>query len=726
MVPTFDLVPPHLPEGTPQYGATVGASSFRRGEARRGTVIAKATFELHPSGVARPVDPAKLEGRGALLARDVYHHAQRASSLRASREVVPYLPKAGVVLTGHACAVGGRPTTEMMVRLRLERDEPLIDKAVRVLGDRASSTRDRPAPFEKMPLLYERAWGGPRRADNPVGTGDEPTSCALPNLIHPDEAKRATGFGPLSPYWSERRRHLGEVDAASALSEHPEVPQSFEGHFYQPAPPDQQMDFLRGGERLTLEGMNPEHEKIVVELMEVTAHARVFLGGELRPVEMFADLLVIDADRLLCSIVWRGTFDLADAESVRVAAAITDPGVEVSWPEMLQADAGTGAASVPTEGLHAELSRRIRDGDSLEELDLTGAALRGFDFTGATLTSIDLSDADLRDSRLARVNLQGARLCGADLSGADVTGADLTDADLLRAKLDQTKLDGANLATAKLSEAIGRGASFDEAKLGKATLARGDWEGASFQRASMEHADLSGAKLSRATFEAASLVQARLSDAKGAEVDFTSCRLNRVRADRAELTQSSFSRAQGDASVWEGAKLHRCRFERASLDGASFVRAQLEGAQFVEAKLTNGRFREAEAPEASFRDANMSGAKLQRLTAPKAEFDGAKMEGADLGQSALEGASFVEANMVKTWLDRAVLSGANLADAELRQASLRSTTLRGAHLVRTQLDGADLRDADLSGARMQDASTEGARMAGANMEGVTRDSAPDD
>jgi len=717
-VPTFHVVPLH--------GAVVGTSPFRRGGVQWATVIAKAAFELPVTGSARRVDATALASGGALVTRDAYYHELRASSLRAAREDMPYLPNAGVVLRGHALAHLDRPVPEMLVRLALERDGFLFDKSVRILGDRAPASSAPPKAFTKMPLVYERAFGGPRRKDNPVGIGHERMSSALPNLVDPGDAERPAGFGPVSPYWSERRNHLCGIDVAAALVDGPDLPESFGGAFFQPAPADQQTDFLTGGECLRLEGVHPERAKIEARLPELTASARTSQDGKVRPVEMFADLLVLDTDELSFVIVWRGTFEVTTAKPVLVAAAIAEPGSTVEWPaELALAEPSVAPLSVvppPPEAaeadeadssVRAELARRLREGESLEEMDLTGSDLSGFDFDGANLSSVDLSDANLRGCRMVGVVLQGARLCRADLSSADLTGSDLTDADLLRAKLIDAKFDGANLATAKLSEAVGIGASFDGAKLGKATLARGTWRGASFKGAEMEQVDLSGAELSGATFQKASMVQARLADAKASEAVFDSACLDRARAERAELTKSSFLEIQADASVWEGATLTDSTFEGAVLGGTNFIQSSLGGADFRNAKMHGARLRQAKAPKAGFQDADLSAAKLQRLVGPDSDFEAAQLEGADLGQAELTGASFSGAKMMKVWLDRADLSRATLRHADLSKASLRSTNLHAADLTRTKLDGADLRDAELSEACLDQASTAGAKMSGA-------------
>jgi hypothetical protein len=76
--------------------------------------------------------------------------------------------------------------------------------------------------------------------------------------------------------------------------------------------------------------------------------------------------------------------------------------------------------SMITEGAWSEL----------ENVDLRGAQLDGYDvprtcFVGSNLAGASLVDADLRKASMSNTILLGANLAGADLSGADLSAADL-------------------------------------------------------------------------------------------------------------------------------------------------------------------------------------------------------------------------------------------------------------------------------------------------------------
>jgi hypothetical protein len=104
----------------------------------------------------------------------------------------------------------------------------------------------------------------------------------------------------------------------------PELPQGFNWRYFQAAPGDQQLDYLRGDEWLVLDGMDPEQRRIHTRLPHVTARAESWMSGATGPgprrgIELHADTLVIDVDRMACSLVWRGRLVL---DSLAVAASL--------------------------------------------------------------------------------------------------------------------------------------------------------------------------------------------------------------------------------------------------------------------------------------------------------------------------------------------------------------------------------------------------------------------
>ena len=186
------------------------------------TLVAKATYAIVDGALALADEQPKV------VKAPVYHGDPGVSSLRYESEACFTKPATDVILLGHAQPEIGR-AGEVLVSLSVGP----IKKHVRVFGDRtwkrtlglaAIST---PKPFERMPLVYERAFGG-AGMPNPVGVGfhrgdmeREFDGLRLPNLENPDQLlARPTdlptpaGFGYLAADWAPRRTLAGTFDEA--------------------------------------------------------------------------------------------------------------------------------------------------------------------------------------------------------------------------------------------------------------------------------------------------------------------------------------------------------------------------------------------------------------------------------------------------------------------------------------------------------------------------------
>ncbi|WP_434046752.1 MULTISPECIES: DUF2169 family type VI secretion system accessory protein [Sorangium] len=307
--------------------ASCGAVRWRMQGAERLTVIVKATFALVPDRSAELAAPAELVCADRL--RD------GCGSLEEACETAPYLPSAGVLLRGHAAAPAGTTATALSVRVALFREDRwLLDKVLHVHGD---WTREAPSPrpFSLMPLVYERAYGGPHIDANPVGVG---AGAALPNIVDPADPARPAGFGPIARHWAPRSGLLARDRAIEPPA--PELDGSFDFRYFHAAPADQQIEFLRGDEWILLQGLHPRCPWIRSSLPSARGLARLYrtgAGGEehAQPIELVADTLTIDADRLLCSVIWRGNVALLPDDAparLRVVAGVEVPGWPLLWP----------------------------------------------------------------------------------------------------------------------------------------------------------------------------------------------------------------------------------------------------------------------------------------------------------------------------------------------------------------------------------------------------------
>jgi hypothetical protein len=316
-----------------------GSIVFTRGGKLHVTCFLKSTFQFvpdHRMALAQPED--------IVLADTAYSDAPE-SSIWAPRETVPFLPRVDVLLTGHTCAPVGQMVSSQSVRLAIHREGGLLlDKTLHVYGDRNDPTI---ASFDKMPVVYERAYGGIGYAPNPHGTGVSPGS-PYPNIVHPLDASMPAGFGPLSH--EMRMARLGPVEHPRFIDEQVlELPASFNEAYFQSAPADQLLDSLEGSEWIEIDGMHPKHPRMISRLPGIKAVGKVYgvypeKPDGVRTISLRPDILRIDADTLHCSVVFRATIGLRDGRSLqtlRIAAGVETE--EVSIAHLLTAPPMRGA-----------------------------------------------------------------------------------------------------------------------------------------------------------------------------------------------------------------------------------------------------------------------------------------------------------------------------------------------------------------------------------------------
>jgi hypothetical protein len=292
------------------------------------TAICKATFELHPNECAlapEQEDPSDT---------DTFWNDDPRRSVVVPSDRAPYKPRADVVLVGHAYAPNREPARAIMTRLLVGE----IDKSIEVWCDRGFRTHAgqllEGQRQSKMLLTWERAAGGPE-TNNPVGmrfdaTPDRFGVVAIPNLQPPGahfgqwgDTFAPVGYGPVAPHWPARTQKLYRSAGSFAAQgwEQRPLPDSFDYGYFNVAPPDQQVTELRPNERIVLENLHPQHERIVTNLPGVRPRAVADRAtGEREEIALKADTLWFDTDRGICTVVWRGLVHLRHPrEAGRVA-----------------------------------------------------------------------------------------------------------------------------------------------------------------------------------------------------------------------------------------------------------------------------------------------------------------------------------------------------------------------------------------------------------------------
>lgn len=237
-----------------------------------------------------------------------------------------------IILIGHAYPQN-KGDTEVSVGLRVGP----VQKIVRVIGDRYLFRKSgevsitAPQPFEKIPLIYERAFGGWDLRDpkpdkfrfetrNPVGTGyldpmaNGDAQVKLPNLEDPAHPYRSygdtpppAGFGFISPNWQPRASYAGTYDEAWDKERKPLLPKDFDRRFFNAASSGLiAPGYLKGDEPVVIINASPEG-RVTFNLPGVPApQCKVQLrGGATVTLQTQLDTVIINMDERLLFLIWR-------------------------------------------------------------------------------------------------------------------------------------------------------------------------------------------------------------------------------------------------------------------------------------------------------------------------------------------------------------------------------------------------------------------------------------
>lgn len=281
-------------------------------------VVIKATVTLRPNLSLAPeqVLPAMT---------DEYYDDPATSSLRIASEMHIGKPGTDVLLTGHARAPDNRPVARMNVSLSVaERRRDLL-----VSGDRTWSDGQptNPIPFEAIPLVWERAFGGMHRSGdrilaeerNPVGCGfagertaQEMQQQPVPNLEDPAAPLQKLGqlatpacFAPVAPAWLPRRAYAGTYDENWQRTRAPYLPPDFDPRFLQSASGALAFDrYLQGGEPVEISGVTPD-APIAFAVPASPLAVEVIVAGSPQHPPVNLETLLIEPDENRACLTWR-------------------------------------------------------------------------------------------------------------------------------------------------------------------------------------------------------------------------------------------------------------------------------------------------------------------------------------------------------------------------------------------------------------------------------------
>ena len=313
-----------------QAGYTMGL----RPDGRELLVVAiKGTFSFPQ----RYEPPQLAEKQVPLIEADTFTGEPGLSAPIYESDYAPHKARCDVILNGSAYAPENNEVKHIEVGLQVG----ACYKTFQVVGDRhwevslLSISASSPMPFRTMPISYDRAFGGVdnRHADdskhaaymlNPVGRGyhqnldrDLIEYTPLPNtevigqrVNKPRGKYHPMAFGPIGRGWEPRYRLAGTYDQDWLDNTFPFLPADFNEAYYQCAPIDQQIDYLRGGEEVKLINLTPSgYTTFRLPTLAVPVVFFLKKGGN-QEVQAVADTLVLEPDAKRFMITWRAHLPL--------------------------------------------------------------------------------------------------------------------------------------------------------------------------------------------------------------------------------------------------------------------------------------------------------------------------------------------------------------------------------------------------------------------------------
>ncbi len=316
------------------------------------TVIVKATIAIEADASLR-IAAEQLP----IFFGDEPYDPVKGGSMKFESDIAPFKPQADIVLVGTAYAPDGvaarQVETSLRVGKRIKKLQVTGDRNWQYLGRFLPVTATEPVPFVKMPLVYERAFGGIDTegggfcAENLVGRGcygkkSEKVldGAPLPNIEDPEQPitnwkdrPLPAGYGYYGRAWQPRAGFLGTYDEAWRAQRAPKPPLDFRFDYYNAAHPDLQKEgYLAGDEEVELINLTPDGYlrfrlpalrvncscvKSKVNPLEAES-AKDSADDTTEPVTMNLDTLCLMPDESRLFIVWRGLCPVRDMTALEL------------------------------------------------------------------------------------------------------------------------------------------------------------------------------------------------------------------------------------------------------------------------------------------------------------------------------------------------------------------------------------------------------------------------
>ena len=731
------------------------------------TAIVKGTFKLKVG------EPAVLDEEQFPLTGDEFEEGNPTRPIRYASDFAPFKPRADILLCGQAFAPDDRPVTSLPVSIHVGRWR----KRAVVFGDRywrRDGSPSPPVPFVRMPLTWEKAYGGPAFAANPLGKGANPivqedgqSRLPLPNIelagrpaSRRGDVLEPAAFGPIANTWPQRLKKFGHIDEQYLKARWPWYPASMDWQYFNCAPEDQQFEgYLQGNENLDLEHLLPrvpDHRSFLPGIrVRCFLNELVMAHQELREVPMHLDTLWVAPEEEKLVLVWRGhlavktqklseVFHLfAMTESIGESPKEREEVIALLHDAIVRAEAGDEeleAEAEPEEDETEEMEtgEGIESEAATEEAHPVGQSQEKGDQGEEGKTKSDEVHAEDEVAEPVDTSSAALSLAGQESSGSNP--APKAEGDERVESEGDVPVDDDVLTAERVKEMIAMRASFRGTDLSGLELSACDFSGLDLQEVILERAvlvraklvgtDLSGAVLGGANLREADCTRANFAgaDMTGAcltKANLTGANLCEADLSKVCLRQATLSGAQARDAVFEEADLSEALVEDADLAGSDLCRVRVHHTRFGGANLAEVALEGAWGREVYARRANMTKVRGAQSVLCEADFrgiegtesvwEGAQLHGATYVEGRLNSVEMSEAN-----LERAAFEACEMKYSRLNQAILRTATMRRANLFAASLDeadltGADLMEANLYGATLMDATMKDTRLGGANL-----------
>jgi len=281
-------------------------------------VLVKTSFRLSTGAPLEAPEPIRLADRLA-----------PSGAVLFPGELSPSKAGTDIVCAGNVYAPGGKPCRSCAASLRVGTTRAAAQafgrrRWERVRGELRASE---PEPFDRVPLGFERAYGGRGYARNPLGLGfwdrsqsESAEGLELPQLeraddapiASPDDCRLPAGFSAVPPQWEPRRSFAGTYDDCWKRRRAPLLPDDFDDRFFQVGQVASARPLL-GGEPVELVNLTASGV-FVGSLPRVLV--RMLIDGapatrRRQPVRPALDLVVLEPDADRVSLVVRMSLDVS-------------------------------------------------------------------------------------------------------------------------------------------------------------------------------------------------------------------------------------------------------------------------------------------------------------------------------------------------------------------------------------------------------------------------------